>query len=387
MSIQPAYRVSGTREYYFSIKLREIREMSETGLPVVNLGIGNPDLAPPQTALDRLRDALTETGVHGYQPYRGLPVLRQAFGEWYRRVYQVSLDPDSELIPLIGSKEGIFYISMAFLNPGDRVLVPDVGYPAYKSVTEMVGAEALMYEISERTGWVPDFSRLEKQDLTGVKLMWVNYPNMPSGKPGSTELFKQLVAFGKKRNILICHDNPYSLILADRGLSILAIPGAREIAVELNSVSKAYNMAGWRVGVLAGARKYLDPVFVVQSNVESGMPAPVQMSVAEALNQPDDWFDNLNRIYRKRKEFIMEMFDILGCRYDPGSLGLFLWGKVPDGYDGYRFSDKILHDARVFLAPGGIFGQNGSNFVRASLCADEPLLKEAVHRIKTKIKL
>lgn len=384
MIIPSAHRIAVSKEYYFSSKLQEIREMSSTGTPVINLGIGNPDLPPPAPVMQKLAETAVQPDVHGYQPYRGIPALRIAFSEWYRHFYDVTLDPGTEILPLIGSKEGIFYISMAFLNPGDRVLIPDVGYPAYKSVTELTGAEALYYEISARTGWMPDFEALGDLDLSGVKLMWVNYPNMPSGTPATEELFTSLVRFGKEKGILICQDNPYSFILADKPLSILRVPGAKEVALELNSVSKAYNMAGWRIGMLAGAKEYLDKVFIVQSNIESGMFKPLQLAAVEALQQPESWFRDMNEIYRKRKDVICRIFDTLGCSYRENTMGLFVWAKVPQGYDGFGFSDKLLRSSRVFITPGGIFGKNGQKFLRASLCEDLPVLQEAFNRIHQK---
>ncbi|NOY37715.1 MAG: aminotransferase class I/II-fold pyridoxal phosphate-dependent enzyme [Chlorobi bacterium] len=380
--IQPAHRVSASKEYYFSSKLQEVREMSANGTPVINLGIGNPDLPPPGPVVRKLTEAAVHPDVHGYQPYRGVTALRNAFARWYAAYYHVDLNPDREVLPLIGSKEGIFYISLAFLNPGDRVLVPDVGYPAYKSVTELIGAVPLMYEISEKTGWLPDFNALEHMDLSGVKLMWVNYPNMPSGTPPTETLFKDLVRFGRKNNILVCQDNPYSFILSDQVMSILRVPGARDVAVELNSLSKAYNMAGWRIGVLAGAQEYLDKIFIVQSNVESGMFKPLQLAAVEAMRQPPEWFESMNKTYRERKEVLFRIMDFLGCRYEENSAGLFVWARVPDRSDGFAFSDKLLYGSRVFITPGGVFGDHGKQYIRASLCEDIRVLREALTRIK-----
>jgi len=380
--MERARRLQKTKEYYFSRKLEEIRRMSETGTPVINLGIGNPDLPPPEKVIRKLLEIAVMPDVHGYQSYRGLPALRKAYANWYGNFYNVSLDPDHEVIPLVGSKEGVFYLSMAFLNPGDKALVPNVGYPAYRSVTEMVEAIPVTYNISEKTGWYPDFRELEQLDLTGVKLMWINYPNMPSGKPANRELFRRLVDFGMDHDILICHDNPYSFILNDRPLSILSVHEARKTAIELNSMSKTYNMAGWRMGMLAGAPEFLDPVFTVLSNVESGIFKPLQLATVEAIQAPTEWFGALNKEYIKRRERVFALFDALGCTYETESNGLFVWAKTPGGVDAYDFTDRILYDARVFVTPGGIFGNNGKSFVRVSLCEEVPVLQEALERIE-----
>jgi aspartate/methionine/tyrosine aminotransferase len=384
--METARRLQKTSEYYFSRKLEEIRQMSATGTPVINLGIGNPDFPPPPQVVHRLTEIAVQPGVHGYQSYKGLPALREAYAGWYERFYGVSLDPSREIVPLVGSKEGIFYLSMAYLNPGDRVLVPDVGYPAYRAVTEMVEAVAVNYEISEATGWYPDFDALEKTDLSGVKMMWVNYPNMPSGRPATTELLEQLVTFGKKHGILICHDNPYSFILNDRPLSILAIPGAKETAVELNSLSKTYNMAGWRMGMLAGAEDLVQPAFTVLSNVESGIYKPLQLAAVEAVKTPREWLEQQNRNYEQRRVIVYHLLDTLGCRYEEGAQGLFVWAATPGGEDAFDFIDRILLEARVFITPGGIFGENGRNYVRVSLCEEERVLEEAFNRIKQNLK-
>ncbi len=356
--------------------------MSQSGTPVINLGIGNPDLPPPEQVVRKLVEIAVLPDVHGYQSYRGLPALRKAYARWYGSHYGVTLDPEREVVPLVGSKEGIFYLSMAFLNPGDRVLVPDVGYPAYRSVTEMVEAVPVTYNISAATGWYPDFDELQRLDLTGVKMMWVNYPNMPSGKAATEELFRRLVDFGRAHDILICHDNPYSFILNDRPLSILSVAGARETAVEMNSLSKAYNMAGWRMGMLAGDPAFLDPAFTVLSNVESGIYKPLQLAAAEAMQAPSAWFEQLNEEYKKRREMVFALFDKLGCAYERESQGLFVWAHTPGGVDAYDFTDRILYDARVFITPGGIFGNNGREYVRVSLCEEMPLLQEALRRVE-----
>jgi len=382
MKTETARRLQKTHEYYFSRKLEEIRKISQTGPQVINLGIGNPDLPPPGKVIRKLLEISVMSDVHGYQSYRGLPALREAYARWYAGYYGVNLHPEREIIPLLGSKEGIFYLSMAFLNPGDKVLVPDVGYPAYRAVTEMVEAVPVSYAVSEKTNWYPDFYELQSNNFSDVKMMWVNYPNMPTGKPASKELFRQLVNFGKRNNILICHDNPYSFILNDRPLSILSVEGALQTAVELNSMSKAYNMAGWRMGMLAGDPAFLDPVFTVLSNVQSGMFKPVQLATIEALRAPKGWFNDLNMEYKKRREIIFAIFDLLGCSYGQETHGLFVWAKTPDGENSFDYTDRILYDARVFITPGAIFGENGSGYVRASLCEDRKILQEALERIK-----
>ena len=383
--METARRLHRTSEYYFSRKLEEIRQMSANGTPVINLGIGNPDFPPPPQVVHKLTEIAVQPGVHGYQSYKGLPALREAYAAWYDQHYGVSLDAATEVVPLVGSKEGIFYLSMAYLNPGDRVLVPDVGYPAYRAVTEMVEAVPVLYDLSAATGWYPDFAALEKLDLRGVKMMWVNYPNMPSGRPATQELLEQLVAFGKEHDILICHDNPYSFILNDRPLSILAVPGAGETAVELNSLSKTYNMAGWRMGVLAGAEELVKPAFTVLSNTESGIYKPLQLAAVEAMKTPRSWLEQQNRAYEKRRKIVYRILDTLGCRYEEGSQGLFVWASTPGGEDAFDFIDKILQEARVFITPGGIFGENGRKYVRISLCEEEKILEEAERRIKEKL--
>ena len=384
--METARRLQRTSEYYFSRKLEEIRRMSATGTPVINLGIGNPDLPPPQRVVRRLMEIAAEPDVHGYQSYKGLPALREAYAHWYEKHYGVSLDAGTDVVPLVGSKEGIFYLSMAYLNPGDRVLVPDVGYPAYRAVTEMVEAVPVTYDISEATGWYPDFDALEQSDLAGVKMMWVNYPNMPSGRPATQELLERLVTFGREHDILICHDNPYSFILNDRPLSILSVAGAMETAVELNSLSKSYNMAGWRMGVLAGKEELVRPAFTVLSNVESGIFKPLQLAAIEAMQTEAAWLEEQNRIYEQRREKVYRILDTLGCSYEDGSQGLFVWAATPGGEDAFDFIDRILQKARVFITPGGIFGENGRKYVRISLCEEEKILEEALRRIEKNIK-
>jgi LL-diaminopimelate aminotransferase len=384
MKTNAASRLEGIGEYYFSQKLAAIERMNATGRPVINLGIGSPDLPPHPSVIEELLKASQEPGAHAYQSYRGIPVLRTAIKDWYQRWYGVNLDAAFEILPLIGSKEGIVHISMSFLNEGDEVLVPDPGYPAYTSATRLSGATPVPYQLREEKGWQPDWQLLEAMDLSRVKLMWVNYPHMPTGCQPDEALFRQLIAFGKKKGILICHDNPYSFILNDRPLSILAVEGAKETAIELNSLSKSHNMAGWRVGMLCGSREHIDTVLRFKSNMDSGMFQPVQRAAARALQLGQEWYADLNALYRKRREKAAAILESIGCYADPGQTGLFLWAGVPAGSeDGYVVSDRLLEQARVFITPGGIFGEGGRNYLRISLCSPEEKLDEALERIST----
>ena len=396
MIIKAAKRTESVQEYYFSRKLKEIAEMNAERAvrgeePVINLGIGSPDGMPPVEAIDALCESAREAGNHAYQSYVGLPQLRQAFADWYSRWYGVELDPASQIQPLVGSKEAILLISLAFLDKGDKVLVPDPGYPTYSSASKLVEAEILTYDLREDNGWRPDFEALEKMDLEGVKIMWTNYPNMPTGASASEELYAELVDFGRRHGILICNDNPYSFILNDRPISILAQPGAMECCLELNSLSKAHNMAGWRIGMAAADAEVIAQILKVKSQMDSGMFKPLQIAAVEALAQGREWFCELNDEYRRRRVLAGEIFDMLGVRYDKNSAGMFLWGRVPDSDDrslgeahgsaGQRLSDRILYEAGVFITPGFIFGKNGENYVRISLCAKPQVLKHAAERI------
>lgn len=384
MIVQTADRLKNVSEYYFARKLEVIRQMRLAGQDVINLGIGSPDLAPSPKTIDAAITAIRSEKNHGYAPYRSTPELRKAMAQWYARTYGVTLDPDNEVLPLLGSKEGILYLSMAFLNPGDAALVPNPGYPAYSSVTSLIGARILPYELSEKNGWLPDFEALEKTDLSGCKLMWVNYPHMPTGTAGSAELFKKLVEFGKKKRILICHDNPYSEVLnRDAPMSILSADPKRECSLELNSFSKSFNMAGWRVGMLMASKEVVNSALQVKSNVDSGMFYPIQAGAIEALNNPKSWHEERNRIYSKRREIIWKIFDRLGFVYDQSQVGLFVWAKAPDKIkDVEAFVDDVLDKAHVFLTPGFIFGTNGNRYARASLCAPENTLAEALKRVE-----
>ena len=390
MIIKAAKRTESVQEYYFSRKLREIAAMNagraERGEnPVINLGIGSPDGMPPMEAVEALCCSAHEPGNHAYQSYVGLPQLRQAFADWYMRWYGVTLDPASQIQPLVGSKEAILLISLAFLDKGDKVLVPDPGYPTYSSASRLVEAEILTYDLREDNGWWPDFEALEKMDLEGVKIMWTNYPNMPTGAAASEELYAKLVEFGRKHGILICNDNPYSFILNDRPLSILAQPGAMECCLELNSLSKAHNMAGWRIGMVAADAEVISQILKVKSQMDSGMFKPLQQAAVQALAQGPEWFRQLNDEYRCRRVLAGEIFDMLGVTYDKDSTGMFLWGKV-SSVTGQQLSDKILYEAGVFITPGFIFGKNGEEYVRISLCSKPQVLREAAERISRIIK-
>ena len=381
MIIDPAARTREVREYYFSRKNRQIAELNaRRDTPVINLGIGSPDRRPPQEAIDTLCDMAQQDGVHAYQSYLGAPQLREAFARWYERYYDVKLDPSCEIQPLTGSKEGILLLSLAFLDKGDKVLVPDPGYPTYTSASRLCEAQILSYDLREEDGWMPDFEALESMDLSGVKMMWTNYPNMPTGAPASRQLYERLVRFGLEHNILICNDNPYSFILNDKPLSILSVPRARECCVELNSLSKAHNMSGWRVGMIAGEREYVSELLKVKSQMDSGMFRPLQFAAAAALDRGPEWFEKLNGEYRLRKQAAARIFDYLGVKYNPDSQGLFLWGKR--GADAEAVSDRLLEEAGVFITPGFIFGKNGREYLRISLCAEPGVFEEALERIR-----
>lgn len=376
-------RLDGIGEYYFSKKLREIDELNRQGRQVINLGIGSPDLPPHPDVVAVLSEESRKPNVHAYQSYKGSPVLRKAFADWYRDWYGVGLDPETEILPLIGSKEGIMHICMTYLQEGDEALVPNPGYPTYQSAVKLAGARVRSYRLREEQGWFPDLEALAMEDLSRVKLMWVNYPHMPTGTQPTAALFETLVAFGKRHGILICHDNPYSFILNDTPKSILAVPGAKEVVLELNSLSKAQNMAGWRIGVLAGAGDRISEVLTFKSNMDSGMFLPVQLAAAKALGLGRDWYDSLNEVYRKRREKACELLDMLDCTYDTAQTGMFLWARVPAAYrDGYELSDTVLQDAAVFITPGGIFGSEGDGYVRVSLCSMVEKMEESMIRIK-----
>ena len=382
--IKTSGRLQGIGEYYFSMKLREIDDLNKQGKQIINLGIGSPDLPPNPEVISVLNDECRKPNVHGYQNYKGSPVLRSAFAKWYAEWYQVELNPDSEILPLIGSKEGIMHICMTYLEEGDEALVPNPGYPTYQSAVKLAGGRVREYKLSEAKGWFPDFEELSKQDLSKVKLMWVNYPHMPTGTLPSDDMFDKLIAFGKQHGILICHDNPYSFILNDEPKSILSVPGAKDIALELNSLSKAQNMAGWRVGVLVGAKERISEVLTFKSNMDSGMFLPVQLAAAKALGLGKDWYRSLNKLYRARREKVFTLLEMLDCEFDRNQCGLFVWARIPAQYEnGYQLSDEVLYEANVFITPGGIFGTEGDQYIRVSLCSTEEKLVESMTRIET----
>lgn len=385
MNILPANRISQVEEYYFSIKLKEIDKMRQEGANIINLGIGNPDLAPSKSTIDTLTAEANKVnpGNHGYQSYIGIPELRNGFAAWYKKYFKVDLNGATEILPLIGSKEGIMHISMAFVNEGDEVLVPNPGYPTYSSVSKLVGAKIRYFDLAEERNWQPDFDALEKTDLSKVKIMWVNYPNMPTGARATMELFEKLVAFGKKHNILIVNDNPYSFVLNNEQLSILAVKDAKDVAIELNSLSKSGNLSGWRVGMVAAKKEFIDYILRVKSNMDSGMFRPLQVAAAQTLAMPDEWYSTNNAIYAERRKVVFEILDILNCTYDINQVGMFVWAKIPASIESCTsLTDSILYDKHVFITPGIIFGSAGSKYIRISLCTSKELLLEARDRIK-----
>ncbi len=381
--IRPAGRLDHVSEYYFSRKLKEIARLRASGVDIISLGIGGPDLPPPTAAVDAAVACLQRPDTHGYQMTVGLPGLRSAFAVWYARRYGVtSLDADRNILPLIGSKEGVLNVALAFLNPGDGVLVPDPGYPTYTSASRIALAEVFPYTLSEENGWMPDFDALEKLPLERIKLMWVNYPHMPTGTPANLEVFRQLVEFGRRHGIVIVNDNPYSMILNDHPLSIFNIPGAEEVAIEMNSLSKCLNMAGWRVGMLVANPQFVEWVLKVKSNIDSGQPRAIMEGAIAALGAPDSWYESLNAEYAARQAICARIMDALGCRCRPGQQGLFLWGRIPDSeVSAEAFADRILAEKRVFITPGFIFGKAGERYIRISLCAPQPVLEAALERI------
>ena len=382
--ITPADRVGSIQEYYFSKKLKEVAEMNAQGKNVISLGIGSPDLPPSEETIETLCTHAHQANEHGYQPHVGIPELRQGFADWYRTWYGVELDPKSEIQPLIGSKEGILHISLAFLNPGDGVLIPNPGYPTYSSVSKLVGAKLIYYDLLEDKGWQPDFDALEQIDLSGVKMMWTNYPNMPTGGNATPALYERIVDFGRRHGILICNDNPYSFILNEHPLSILAVPGAKEICIELNSMSKAHNMPGWRMAMLASNAQFVQWVLKVNSNIESGQFKPMQYAAAKALQADKSWYDGMNKVYRSRRDLAGQIMQALGCTYDEQQVGMFLWGRIPDSAENAEaIANKVLYEARVFLTPGFIFGSRGERYIRISLCCKNEALQEALNRVKS----
>ena len=382
--ITTAKRLDTVEEYYFSSKLREVRQLASEGKPIINMGIGSPDLLPSKAVVDALILAMQDNNAHQYQSYQGLPELREGMANFYKNNYDVVVNPINEILPLMGSKEGIMHISLAFLNEGDHVLIPNPGYPTYTSVTNLVGAVPVFYDLKENTNWEPDFEALEKLDLSKVKIMWIGYPHMPTGARGSLQLFSKLVAFAKKHKILLINDNPYSFVLNDKPMSLLQVEGAKEVALELNSLSKTYNMAGWRVGMLLGNAKFIDSVLKVKSNMDSGMFFAIQKGATEALKSDSSWFQDMNTIYRKRRVLTEELAEKLGCKVYKEGVGLFVWAKLPDGIkSAEKFIDGILYEKSIFITPGTIFGSNGEGYIRFSLCVTEEKVQEAIDRFTT----
>jgi LL-diaminopimelate aminotransferase len=386
--IATAKRLDGIGEYYFSQKLREIATLNAQGKGIINLGIGSPDMPPHPDVIAVLQKESARPDTHAYQSYKGVPALRNAFSAWYKKWYDVDLDPESEILPLIGSKEGLMHICMTYLDAGDQVLVPDPGYPTYSSAVKLAGGECVPYLLTADNNWFPDFEKLDTlvTGNSGVKLMFVNYPHMPTGQLPDRKLFEQLVAFGIKHQILICHDNPYSFILNDSPMSLLSVPGAKETVIELNSLSKSHNMAGWRIGVLCGDAKRIEEVLRFKSNMDSGMFMPMQMAAAKALELGKDWHDQVNKVYAGRRKLVLDLLAALGCTTTEGQAGMFIWAAIPDANaDAYALSDAVLYGSGVFLTPGGIFGAAGKSYLRVSLCSPEDKIKEAIKRIKNNL--
>tara|TARA_B100000674_G_scaffold238359_1_gene195920 strand:- start:736 stop:1896 length:1161 start_codon:yes stop_codon:yes gene_type:complete len=386
MIIQPANRLSDVQEYYFSKKLKEIRELNVSGKNIINLGIGSPDLAPSPETIEALIETAEKTNTHGYQSYTGIPELRNAISSWMASTYGVDFKAENEILPLMGSKEGIMHISMAFLNPGDKVLVPDPGYPTYTSVSNLLDADIEFYDLDEQNDWNVDIERLKQKDLSKVKLLWLNFPHMPTGARADVHILQELINLAKENKFLIVNDNPYSLILNPTPRSIFNLKGAKDVCLELNSLSKSHNMAGWRIGWLSGSPEYISTVLRVKSNMDSGMFLGLQKAAVKALSNPMHWHEDQNNIYAKRRKLIEEIFDYLQVKYNPNSVGMFVWAKVPNSIDSVeKFVDDILYKANVFITPGFIFGSNGERFIRASLCASQETIKEALSRIKANV--
>lgn len=383
MNIRPANRVEQIREYYFSKRLREVALLKAQGADIISLGIGGPDRAPSQEVINTLCNEARRADAHSYQLTIGLPQLRQAYADWYARHYGVVLDPNSEIQPLIGSKEAILQLSLTFLNPGDGVLIPNPGYPTYTSASRLAEAEIYNYDLTAENGWMPDFDAIEKLPLEKIKMMWVNYPHMPTGTPASLELFEKIVDFGRRHNIVIVNDNPYSFILNEKPLSILSIKGAKDICIELNSLSKSHNMAGWRMAMLATNPTFTNWFVKVKSNIDSGQFRPMMLAAVEALRAPQSWYTELNSVYASRRKIAEEIMSVLGCEFSPEQRGLFLWGRIPETeLSSEALADRLLYEANIFITPGFIFGSNGERYIRISLCATEENLTRALNRIK-----
>ena len=384
INIKPAERLSLVQEYYFSRKLKEVAQMNAEGKDIISLAIGSPDMPPSQKTIDRLCEVAQQPSAHGYQPTMGTPELRQAMARFYKRFYGVTLDPATEIQPLIGSKEGILHTTLAFVNPGDEVLVPNPGYPTYTSLSKILGAKVVNYDLREDQQWQPDFEQLEAMDLSRVKLMWTNYPNMPTGGPALMKTYERLVDFARRHNIVVVNDNPYSFIINEHPISLLQVPGAKDCCIEFNSMSKSHNMPGWRVGLCASNAQFISWILKVKSNIDSGTFRGIQLAAAEAYDNSDEWHREANiNTYRRRRVIAEEIMTVLGCQYDPEQVGMFLWGKIPEHYaDAEQLTERVLHEARVFITPGFIFGSNGKRYIRISLCAKDEKMKEALERVK-----
>ena len=381
--IDQSRRLNSVEEYYFSKKLREVSKMVQNGEPIINMGVGSPDLFPSKNVINEIKSSLTNPSAHKYQSYQGLPELREAISQFYKNYFCINLNPLNEVLPLMGSKEGIMHISLAFLNAGDEVLIPNPGYPTYSSVTKLVEASPVFYDLNSENNWFPNLSDIEKRDLSKVKIMWINYPHMPTGASADLSKFEELVKFAKRNNILLVNDNPYSFILNDNFLSLLSVKNSKNYVLELNSLSKSFNMSGWRVGMLVGSSKNIEKVLKVKSNMDSGMFYGIQKGAISALNLDSSWFEDLNKIYSERRKLIWKLAEKLNCSFDKSSKGLFLWAKLPDNIkSSEKFIDKILNENKIFIAPGTIFGSNGEGYIRFSLCIDEYKIEEAINRIE-----
>jgi len=386
--IKPADRISTVSEYYFSRKLKEIAKLNAEGQDIISLAIGSPDMPPSKAAIEKLCEVAHEPNAHGYQPTMGTSELRNAMANFYKRWYSVNLDPQTEIQPLIGSKEGILHVTLAFVNPGEQVLVPNPGYPTYTSLSKILGAEVVNYNLQEDNGWQPDFEALEKMDLSCVKLMWTNYPNMPTGGNAQMKTYKKLVSFAQRHNIVVVNDNPYSFILNEKPISLLQVEGAKECCIEFNSMSKSHNMPGWRVGLCASNSQFIQWILKIKSNIDSGTFRGIQLAAAEAYNNSEEWHHEANiNTYRRRRDLAEQIMQTLNCKYDKSQVGMFLWGKIPSHYaNAEELTERVLHQARVFITPGFIFGSNGERYIRISLCAKDEKIKEALERITNEFK-
>ena len=383
-NIQPAERLSLVSEYYFSRKLKEVAQMNAEGKDIISLAIGSPDMPPSEKTIETLCEVASRPDTHGYQPTMGTPELRNAMADFYKRWYGVDLNPANEILPLIGSKEGILHVTLAFVNPGEEVLVPNPGYPTYTSLSKILGAKIVNYDLMEDNGWQPDFEQLEKMDLSKVKLMWTNYPNMPTGGNARMETYERLVDFARKHNIVVVNDNPYSFILNEKPMSLLQVEGAKDCCIEFNSLSKSHNMPGWRVGMCISNPTFISWILKVKSNIDSGTFRGIQLAAAEALKNDVEWHREANfETYARRRKYAEQIMDVLGCKYDPNQVGMFLWGRIPDSYSNCEeLTERVLHEARVFITPGFIFGSKGERYIRISLCAKEEKIQAALERIE-----